>query len=291
MNLPPDHKQLFEEARRYEELGDVYHATKLYKRVIKLAPDWVDAYAALGSIYFWRKEWKPCFHYCKKAVAIQPDLRDSWWQLGMAAYALKKPRLARSVWAKFGMLEIARQPEGLRLVYNNTFEILWMQAVNASAARIMSIPHPDSGFRFRDLVLYNRQLIGHHIVAQKRVPVYDEMGVFKRSPYDTYSCLIHHVTEEQIKQLEKLCYDARLGFEVWSNAARGMVVDNPQAFPEFYGRSILPSEESTENLHEHALIAIAAIHQAEVIHVLDAWQVIALGQYSDLRCYQNTNRR
>jgi hypothetical protein len=64
-----------------------------------------------------------------------------------------------------------------------------------------------------------------------------------------------------------------------------MVIDNPQAFPEFYGRSILPDENSGDNVHEHALIAIAAIHQAEVLHVLDAWQVIALGQYSDLRRY------
>jgi hypothetical protein len=64
-----------------------------------------------------------------------------------------------------------------------------------------------------------------------------------------------------------------------------MVVDNPQAFPEYYGRSILPDEKTDDSVQDHALIAIAAIHQAEVLHVLDAWQVIALGQYSDLRRY------
>jgi hypothetical protein len=44
-----------------------------------------------------------------------------------------------------------------------------------------------------------------------------------------------------------------------------------------------PDTESGQQ--DHALIAIAAIHQAEVLHVLDAWQIIALGQYSDLRGY------
>lgn len=285
MNIPPDHQQLYEEALRYEKLGDVYHAVKLHKRIIKLVPDWVASYAALGRIYHLRREWKPSFHYCKKAVALQPNLRDTWWQLGIAAFALKKVRLARSVWSKFGMQAIGSKAEGLRLVYNNTFEILWMLPLSPASARIMSIPHPDSGFRFRDLVLYDRQVIGHHIVAQKRVPVYSELGCLKRSPYDTYSCLIHQVTEAQIQQLEKLCYDAQLGFEVWSNAARSMVVNNPEAFPEYYGRSILPSEEAEGAIQDHALIAIAAIHQVEVLHVLDAWQVIALGQYSDLRRY------
>lgn len=284
MYIPPDHKQLFEEAERYGQLGDVYHAVKLYKRVIKLAPDWHAPYLALGRIYHERREWKPAFYYFKKTVAFLPDLREAWWCLGIAGTALKKWRIARSVWSKFGLSQLPRIPEGLRLTYDGTFEILWMSAIDPARARILSIPHPASGFRFRDEVLYERKPVGHHIVDNRRVPVYAELGIIKRSHYRTYSCLLHHASAKQLQQLEQLCYDARLGFEVWSNAARSMVVDNPQAFPEFYGRSILPAEEK-ETPDDHALIAIAAMHQAEVIHVLDAWQVISLGQYSDLRAY------
>lgn len=284
MYIPPDHKQLFEEAERYGRLGDVYHAVKLYKRVMKLEPEWPAPYLALGRIYHSRREWKPAFYYFKKTVAFLPELREAWWCLGIAATALKKWRVARSVWAKFGLSELPGNPEGLRLTYDGTFEILWMSAIDPARARILSIPHPASGFRFRDEVLYERKPVGHHIVANRRVPVYAELGLVKRSHYRTYSCLLHNASAEQIQRLEKLCYDARLGFEIWSNAARSMVVNNPQAFPEYYGRSILPAEEK-DIPEDHALIAIAAMHQAEVLHVLDAWQVIALGQYSDLRGY------
>lgn len=284
MYIPPDHNQLFEEAERYSKLGDVYNAVKLFKRVIKLAPDWPSPYLALARIYHQRREWKPSFYYFKKTVAFLPDLREAWWCIGIAATALKKWRVARSVWSKFGLSDLSKTPEGLRLAYDGTFEILWMSPIDPARGHVLSIPHPASGFRFRDEVLYERKPIGHHIVNRKRIPVYAEMGCFKRSHYQTYSCLVHNTSGEQIQQLEKLCYDARLGFEIWSNAARSMIVDNPQAFPEYYGRSILPPEEGNTK-QDHALIAIAAIHQAEVLHVLDAWEVITLGQYSDLRAY------
>lgn len=284
MYIPPDHQQLFEEAERYWKLGDVYHAVKLHKRIIKLVPDWHPPYLALARIYHQRREWKPSFYYFKKTIAFLPDLREGWWCLGIAATALKKWRVARNVWSKFGLSQLPNTPEGLRLTYDGTFEILWMSAVDPARAKILSIPHPASGFRFRDEVLYERKPIGHHIVTRKRVPVYAEMGIFKRSHYRTYSCLIHDASAKQIQQLERLCYDARLGFEIWSNAARAMVIENPQAFPEYYGRSILPPEQNDAS-HDHALIAIAAQNQVEVLHVLDAWEVIALGQYSDLRGY------
>ncbi len=285
MQRSTKHQEWYAAAQQYEAAGDLYHAFKLYKQLIKHAPEWPDPYLALAKLYHERQEWKPSFYYFKKAVSFFPDRREAWWSLGIAATALKKWSVARSVWSKFGITKMGKAPEGLRLAYNGIFEILWMQALDPARGQILSIPHPDSGYRFRDILLYERKPIGHHIVNQKRVVVYKEMGLFKRSPFDTHSCLLHDVNAEQIDRLEKLCYDGRLGFEVWSNAARGMVVNNPGAFPEYYGRSIL-GEEKNEAVSNHALIAIAAIHQAEVIHVLDAWQVITSGRYSDLRRYR-----
>jgi tetratricopeptide (TPR) repeat protein len=285
--IPPDPKQLFAEAERYRELGDTYHAVKLYKRVIKLVKDWVAPYLALGRIYKERREWKPAFHYFKKTVALKPQLREAWWSLAIAATALKKDRVARSIWAKFGMQDMPHTGEGLQLAYRGTFEILWMRAQDPAKAHILSIPHPDSGFRFRDIVLYERKPVGHHVVGNERIPVYAELGVFKRSPYQTFSCLLHAPTPEQLKKLEEMCFGARLGFEIWSNAARSMVVGNPKAFPEYYSRAILPPDEARtdDSTSEHVLVGLAATHEAEVFHVLDAWEIVALGSYSDLCAY------
>lgn len=281
---PRELQQLLDEANRYEELGDTYHAVKLYKRLTRLAPDWFPPFLRLGFIYHQRREWKPAFHYFKKTVALTTDCREAWWSLGMAATAQKKWRIARSVWAKFGLTDLPRKPEGLRLSYDGSFEILWMLPLDPARAQIVSIPHPASGYRYREVLLYERKPIGHHIVNRRRVPVYEEMGLFKSSPFQTFSCLLHTKEVTAVQRLERLCHTANLGFEVWSNASRGMVIDHPRAFPEFYGRDVFPNEDDATNDNQ-CLVAIAAMHEAEVQRVLNDWQIITLHQYSDLRAY------
>lgn len=283
--IQPDKQQLFEEARRYDEAGDTYNAVKLYKRLIKIDPDWLEPHAALGRIYHERREWKPAYHYLKKTVALQSDLREAWWRIGIAATALKKTRVARSVWAKFGITSLPKSPEGLRLQYDNTFEILWMMPLDPARAQLLSIPHPASGFRYKEVVLYERKPIGHHIVDRKRIPVYAELGTFKTSPYQTFSCLLHTSAKEAISRLERLCFNSGIGFEVWSNSARSMVIDNPQAFPEYYGRSFFADQNLDEIPDSSSLIAMAAVHEAEVHRVLNDWQIITFGEFSDLRQY------
>ena len=79
MYIPPDHQQLFEEAERYWKLGDVYHAVKLHKRIIKLVPDWHPPYLALARIYHQRREWKPSFYYFKNQKALDTYVNSELW--------------------------------------------------------------------------------------------------------------------------------------------------------------------------------------------------------------------
>lgn len=281
MDLPPNHLALFEEARRYDERGDPYTATKLYKKIIRLVPDFVPAYECLGRLYHKRCEWKPAFHYWKKALALDADLREAWWKLGLAAVGLKKMRIAQSVWGKFG-LEHATQkhPVGLRITHPDGYEILWMQALDPARGRIISIPHPGSGLRYRETMLYDRRAQrGTHVVAGRRIPIYEAISSLKSSPYATFSCLLHTADEKAIRQLEQLCYDAAIGFEVWSNANQAMLLERTQAFPEYY-QDILPRPAG-----DTTVVALAALHPAEIERLLNNWQIISLQQYSDLRCY------
>ena len=281
MNFDPNIPNLYEEALRYERAGDSYMAIKLYKRLIKLSPEWLKPYQHLGQIYKIRREWKPAFHYWKKTVALDASDQEAWWSLGISATALKKRRLAQSVWSKFGLTNLKKKPKGLRLTYDGGFEILWMMPSNPASGIILSIPHPASGFRFRDVMLHDRKPVGHHIVNQRRVPVFEELGRFKRSPFRTFSCLLHTSDNKAIRQLEELCHTAQLGFEVWSNSTRTTSMAGREAFPEYYGHDIIPREEEGET----TLVAMAAIHEIEIQRILDNWQIICLEHYSDLRGY------
>ncbi|OAV43868.1 hypothetical protein A3850_004860 [Lewinella sp. 4G2] len=285
----PNYLALFEEALRYDKVGDVYTAVKLLKKVIRLVPDHPDAYAALGKIYHRRREWKPAFHYLSKVVALDADDREAWWKLGHAATGLKRFTVAGSVWAKFGM-EKARlgAAENIEIKTETGYEILWMQPLDAARARILSIPHPGSDLRFRDLVLYDRRnIVGSNIHNRRRTHVYSWLALLKQSPYRTFSCLLHSSDEIAIAKLENLCYDAGLGFEVWSNATRTMRGTPERAtkaekdnFPEYYN-DLVPKPD-----HGTTLVALAAIHPAEVERVLNAWEIITLEGFSDLRSYE-----
>lgn len=281
MEIPPNHLALFEEARRYELKGDAYTAVKLYKKIIRLAPDFVPAFEALAAFYQLRHEWKPCFHYWKKVLALDADRREAWWGLGLAAIGLKKMRLAHSVWTKFGLEKIdLRHPIGLQIAHPDGYEILWIQALDAGRGRVLSIPHPGSGLRFRETMLYNRRAQkGVSVVNGQQVPIFEAVGSLKSSPYSTFSCLLHTSEEKAIRQLEQLCFDAGIGFEVWSNASQAMQLKSVKAFPEYY-HDILP-----KNQGNITLVAMAALHPAEIERILNNWQIISLKQFSDLCNY------
>ncbi len=283
MDLPPNHLALFEEARRYDEKGDPYVATKLYKKIIRLVPDFVPAYECLGRLYHKRREWKPAFHYWKKALALDANLREAWWKLGLAAVGLKKMRIAQSIWMKFGLGQATQKhPVGLRIAHPDGYEILWMQALDPARGRIISIPHPGSGLRYRETMLYDRRMQrGTNVVAGRRIPIYEAVASLKSSPYGTFSCLLHTANEKALSQLEQLCYDAAIGFEVWSNASQAMLLERPQAFPEYY-QDILPRPAGGDDT---TLVAMAALHPAEIERLLNNWQIISLQQYSDLHAY------
>ena len=282
MQIDPEHIALFDEARRYDEAGDTYNAVKLYKRLTKLSADWAEPYFHLSLIYKRRHEWKQVFHYSKRTVSLAPANQEAWWNLGIAAVGLKKTRLARSIWTKFGWdsKQKPRHPYGLQLTYEDAYEILWMQPLDPARAQILSIPHPASGLRFREEVLYDRKPVGYHVVSKRRIPVYASLGSVKRSPFQTFSCLVHVAPDSAaVKQLELLCANAGIGFEVWSNAARIFTPEHRRAFPEYY--SDLVPRESTDQ----CLVALAALHEAEVQRVLNNWQIITFAQYSDVRGY------
>ena len=285
---PPNPWALYEEALRYDKVGDVYTAVKLLKKTIRVSPEWPRPHAALGNIYHRRREWKPAFHYWKKTVALDADDREAWWHLGLAAVGLGRMRVAATVWAKFGFeKDKLTHPLSLEVKGPNGYEILWMQPLDPGRGRILSIPHPGGNLRYRDLMLYDRRRqTGSNVVDNRRIAVYTSLDRIKRSPYQTFSCLLHTSSDKAINQLEELCFDAGLGFEVWSNASHATRIVKDEAgdaargaFPEYYN-DLVPRPD-----HGTTLVAMAAIHPAEVERTLNDWQIISLEGYSDLRQY------
>ncbi len=277
-------QQLFEQARAYEQQQDPYNAIKLYKRSVKLAPEWSAAYERLGHIYRDRQEWKPALHYNKKTVSLAPGNQEAWWALGIAATALRKWRIARSVWQKFGVTPKAPRNSGpiaIKLHYAGQFEILWARSLDPVRARILNIPHPASDRAFRDVVLHDGQVNGYNVAGNKRYPIYCELGLFKASHFQTFSCYLQTQDSGDIEMLERLCREQGIGFEVWSNASKAMHQPGRTSKAEYHSADWL--QELSE---EGVLVALAARRESEVRKVLQSWEVISLKPYNDLERHE-----
>jgi tetratricopeptide (TPR) repeat protein len=268
-------RQILRDARRYEGSGDLYNAVKLYKLLVREAPEWVEPFRQLGKFYKNRGEWKPAFHYTKKALAMDPSLQTAWWDLSIAATALDKPGLARGIWSKFGHpveKPWPHRPVSIRMQYDRHYEIVWAKSLDPVRASIQNIPAPNSDRRFGDIVLFDREVAGHHIVQRKRYPVFDELGLYKRSLYQTYSCQVWPREKTDVDLLDKLAVQAGLGFEVWSNAERAWT--HPRR-PEYYD----PGQRAQEEGLAVVEVALAALSDREVLRVLRNWEIICLGRF------------
>lgn len=282
MSLPsPKILALYQTAISYQESGDTYNAVKLLKYIIRQEPEWSEPYFRLGEIYKNRKEWKPVLHYHKKTIALDTSNKEAWWNVGIAATALKKWRIAKHVWNKFGVQTKRNAPVSVRLQYNNRFEILWVTPIDPVRGIVNSIPFPKSGNRFGDILLLDRTPSGHHVLKNKKVPVFDCLGLFKRSVYRTYSCWVSTVDGEKLSQLDSLCTTAGLGFENWSNAHRMYAPQLTSQLPEYFGPEFIP--QATDRAFTH--VAIAAKNGKDVEEVLGNWNLITLEMFSALTCH------
>ena len=277
-------RQFYEQALIYDQSGDIYNAIKLYKRVIKLEEQWPLPYFRLQAIYKSRQEWKPTYHYTKRALALDPMHSDVWWDLGIAATALKKWRIARNVWSKFNIPPTfpknTREVCAIYLPNGNQFELIWARPLCPARAEIISIPQPASGRRYKDLIYYDRmQLKGHTIAGNRKMPVFAFLGHCKHSNYETFSCQLYTNKERDLQSLEALCVEAGCGFENWSNSALSFSPGVLEGIPEFYNIKNI----SSQALADEQWVAIAAKNQHEVEWMLQQWRLISLKDYHNLQ--------
>jgi hypothetical protein len=278
--LPENIAGLLEKAIAYDHIGDIYNAVKLYKRVICLAPDRVAPYERLVSIYKSRCEWKSVLHYAKKALSLDAGLQQVWWDMGIAASALGKGRISRAVWQKFGAKARPGKLLALQIQRNGAFEIVWAQGVDPTKAILCSIPHPDSGLRYRDLLLFDREIVGYFMHGRRKMPVFPVLWRVKTSFFYTFCCTLHNCNDSALRVFRQLCDDAEIGWEIWSDATLASSAVSASGKPEYFGKEILKLHRD-----DTVCVALAAKGMEEVVELLRNWALISLGAYTDFRAF------
>lgn len=278
---------LFEEALAYDRAGDSYNAVKLYKKLVRLAPDWSLPYHFLSLFYRERNEWKPSFHYSQKAIETNPEDKTAWHILATSATALRRWQTARIAWNQLGFEfrktdKILNLDLGLIPICINPKtkpEIVWARQIDPARAQIESIPQPSSERRYKEIVLIDNQPIAHRNLRGKRVPIYEELESIRLSSYDTFAVILETNAKSSIDILDSLCQDAEIGFDNWSKATRQFWLRNQELLPEFFGAEIFSKAHANT---DYQLIAFASQSSLAVKEVLHAWKIITLQSYRSL---------
>lgn len=275
----PDQLTLLEQAAAYQKMGDIYHSVKLFRLLVKQAPLWIQPYLELAAIYKQRKEWKAVVHYNKKSVALDPSLQNNWWDFAIGAYAIGKKRQARRIWQKFGHQEADLRPLcSVQISHHGIFELVWVRPDSPLSGTIISIPHPQSDHRFKDTILFDRNLLGYNIYEQKKIPIFERLELLKRSHYNTFSGIVYEIEESEIKLFERLASAEGIGFEVWSNAARSFQLQRNTKSLEYYpGSTVFQNKNGLG-----AVIALSGRTVQKVKNLIQAWEVISLKTVEEL---------
>lgn len=211
---------LFEE-RRFVD------AVEPARRACEANPDSADAWRAYGVALKHAHDWRTCLEACQRAMALAPDdCEGPRWNAGIAATALGDWSTARASWSGHG----AGVPDGdgpiemklglcsLRVGLDAEPETVFAQRIDPCRARIeFSVPLPESGRRYRDVILHDGEARGRRVVGGREVPVFDELVRFERSPYETWRVTVDCADEAERDALLALFKDVDGMVEDWTS--------------------------------------------------------------------------
>lgn len=178
------------DARRFAE------AIEHCERASALAPDWYAPCCNLGVAYKHAKDFRRSLAASLRALELDAEKAGggAFWNAGVAATALADWPRARWAWSK---LEIQLPPgDGppdmnigttpIRVCCDDEPEVVWCHRIDPARARIESIPTPETGRRYRDLLLHDGEPRGKRRYGERLLSVFNELAVLEQSPFRTF---------------------------------------------------------------------------------------------------------
>ncbi|RZQ65036.1 tetratricopeptide repeat protein [Amycolatopsis suaedae] len=195
-------KALYRRAREAWEREDWPASVAAYEELLARFPDhrfspawWFDAALAAKFLHDWPRALRLGVEAAARTERGTED--PAFWNLGIAATALRDWPVARDAWAGYGIDLPPGDGEiqadfGVTCVRVSTAggqEVVWAQRLCPARARVLSIPFsPDR--RFGEVVLHDGAPNGERVVGEDRFLVFDELMPFTPSAIPTLSCVI-----------------------------------------------------------------------------------------------------
>ncbi len=262
-------------AIRFHENGQIQEAIELNKEASLLDPSWPAPLYNLGMLFKNQRKWEESYEYNCRATSIDTKNEAAWWNLGIAATALGRWETARKAWRAYGIAI----PEGagpidfpcgfcpIRLHPEGDGEVVWAHRLDPARAALASIPLPESGHRWRDVVLNDGAPNGHRQYNGKEYPVFDALELLEASAFGTYVAEVEMpLRREYVVELAELA--AKLGgaAEDWSTSVRMICKACSEGRPHETHDTDGPRREGAHH------IGIAALDREHATRILLEWE-------------------
>ncbi len=222
-------ERLHAEAQLRSDQGDDDAALAIYAQALALDPERPQSLFNVGLIYKHRRAWRESFDSNLCAFELRSDDEAIRWNLAIAATALEDWSTARRMWAlcgyeigegegpieaDFGLTPVRLNSEG------DEAEVVWARRVDPVRARLNSVPFPQSGFYYGDVVLHDGAPAGSRMVNGREYPVFNVFERLKRSAFGTATATVVAPSEPDLSALVDACDAAEFPAEDWTSNVR-----------------------------------------------------------------------
>ena len=211
----------------------------------RVVPDSFGAWFQAGLHSKARRDWQVSFERHRKADQLYGPLQaeefegdnPAAWNLGIAATALGDWETARYAWTRYGVQGVSGGSEPINGAFGTApirlnpdrpslslqvvpdfgvTEVVWCRRLSPAHAAIVSVPMPESGHRFGDIVLHDGEPKGTRRNGEVEVSVFDEIDRLHCSEASTWQVLVESASPGDTAVLGDLADHHDLGADDWS---------------------------------------------------------------------------
>ena len=266
-----------ERGRELDRQGRTTEALAEYERACRLDPEWSVPFYNIGLVHKYAGRWELSLQHNQRAVERDASDTDACWNLGIAATGLGRWDLARRAWRAAGIavpdgtgpidFPCGRTP--VRLNPATDGEVVWCDRLDPVRAAIRNIPLPESGFRFRDIVLHDGAANGYRKLGDQERPVFDCLLLLERSAFSTYVA--------QIQPGDQSSWDAVMNRLADDALDREMAAEDWTSSVAFICEACSTGRPHEQHHHERIVhegphrVAIAAPAEPDARALIAAW--------------------
>jgi hypothetical protein len=259
--------------RGWQRLGDRSYALAAW-----FDTDWYVPWFNRGIVAKADRNWQECRRFNLRATDLDPSFMPAWWNLGIAATALADWPLARRSWSRYGVTvppgdgppDLNLGPVPIRVAPSSSAEVVWCHRIDPARAIIESVPLPDSGRAFGDVLLHDGEPKGHRLLSGREVPVFNELQLLTPSGFLTFQAEVLAPDTEAAAALAMAAVPGSVAIEDWS-ALRVLCAACSEGAPHDHIEPQRPWESER-------LFGLAAASEDAAVERLNLWLGAGVGR-------------